>query len=197
MAELKERLAGCRICADRFAETATGHVPRPLVWFRPGVRLVIASQAPGRRSHEGDLPFRDGSGVRLRDWLGLEEAAFYDRDRVAIVPMGFCFPGYDAQGGDLPPPAICRRTWRDAVMAELGEVPLLLAVGGLAQRWHLGARGGVGETVGRWRAFLPGAVPLPHPSWRNTSWLKRNPWFEAELLPVLRARVAEVMADRG
>ncbi|EPX76357.1 uracil-DNA glycosylase family protein [Salipiger mucosus] len=193
LSDLADRLSGCRLCADRFAATATRHSPRPVVWFRPGARLLIASQAPGIRAHEAERPFTDASGRRLRDWLGLSEEAFYDRDRVAIVPMGFCFPGYDAKGGDLPPPAVCRNTWHDAIFEALGQVRLRLYIGGYSQKYHLGVKTGVTETVRNWRDHLPGAIPLPHPSWRNTAWIKRNPWFEDELLPVLRARVAEVM----
>lgn len=129
----------------------------------------------------------------MRDWLGLEEAAFYDRERVAIVPMAFCFPGYDAKGSDLPPPRICSTTWHGRVMDALGPHRLTLLVGGAAQRWHLGTSAGVGETVSGWRDLAPRVFPLPHPSWRNTAWLRSNPWFEAELLPALRARVQEVM----
>ncbi len=192
---LPERLAACRLCAGRFAATKTAHAPRPVIWFRPGARLLIASQAPGMRVHAAGTPFRDASGTRLRAWLGLDEAAFYDRSRVAIVPMAFCFPGYDAKGSDLPPPRLCAETWRAEALAHAGPVRLTLLIGGYAQRWHLGgrAKGGVTATVARWREFAPEVIPLPHPSWRNTAWLKRNPWFEAELLPVLRARVAEVM----
>ena len=192
---LPARLAACRLCAGRFAGTATGHAPRPVVWFRQGARLLIASQAPGLRVHAAGTPFWDASGARLRAWLGLDEAAFYDRSRVAIVPMAFCFPGYDAKGSDLPPPKLCAETWREAVLAHAGPVRLTLLIGGYAQRWHLGraAKASVTATVARWRDFAPEVFPLPHPSWRNTAWLKRNPWFEAELLPVLRARVAEVM----
>lgn len=193
---LAGRIRDCRLCAERFAATATRHAPRPVVWFRPGARLLIAGQAPGMRVHEAGRPFHDPSGDRLRDWLGLAPEEFYDRDRVAIVPMGFCFPGYDAKGSDLPPPALCRDTWHDAVMAALGSVRLRLVVGGHAMRYHLGTRAPVTETVRAWRDFLPGAIPLPHPSWRNTGWLKKNPWFETDLVPVLRARVREVMDDR-
>jgi uracil-DNA glycosylase len=194
---LVEDIRGCRLCAGRFAATATGHVPHPVVWFRPDVqpplRLLIAGQAPGARVHESGRPFTDRSGDRLRDWTGLSEGEFYDRDRVAIVPMAFCFPGYDAKGADLPPPALCAATWRDRVMQALGEVPLTLLVGGAAIRWHLGARD-VAAAVAEWRdTTARGVIPLPHPSWRNTGWLRRNPWFEAELLPVVRARVREVM----
>ena len=192
---LAQDLATCRLCADRFAATATAHAPRPVVWFRTGARLLIAGQAPGMRVHKSGVPFDDPSGDRLRDWLGLDTDAFYDRSRVAIVPMGFCFPGYDAKGADLPPPAFCRNTWHDRIFASLPDIRLRLFVGGYAHRYHLGTRTGVTGTVASWRDHLPGALPLPHPSWRNTAWLKRNPWFEAELLPVLRARVQEVLDD--
>lgn len=114
------------------------------------------------------------------------------RDRIAIVPMAFCFPGYDAKGSDLPPPPICAKTWRSRILDSLGTVRLTLLVGGHAQRWHLGTRN-VTETVADWRTHVPASIPLPHPSWRNTAWLKKNPWFDADLLPVLRARVAEVL----
>jgi uracil-DNA glycosylase len=190
---LVEDIRACRLCAERFAATETGHAPRPVVWFQPGARLLIAGQAPGARVHETGRPFTDRSGDRLRDWLGLPEAEFYDRGRVAIVPMAFCFPGYDARGADLPPPPICAATWRAQVMAALGDVPLVLAVGGAAIRWHLGAKD-VTAAVADWRGYTArGVIPLPHPSWRNTGWLRRNPWFEAELLPDVRARVREVM----
>jgi uracil-DNA glycosylase len=190
---LIEDIKGCSLCALRFAATATAHAPRPVVWFRPGARLLVAGQAPGARVHDSGQPFTDRSGDRLRHWMALPEAEFYDVSRIAIVPMAFCFPGYDAKGADLPPPAICSTTWRAPVMASLGAVPLTLLVGGAAIRWHLGLSD-VTATVADWRAHAArGVFPLPHPSWRNTGWLKRNPWFEAELLPDLRTRVREVM----
>lgn len=195
-AALAEEIAACRLCADRFAATATAHAPRPVVWFRPGARVLVAGQAPGMRVHGSGIPFDDPSGDRLRGWLGLSREDFYDRDRVAVVPMAFCFPGYDAKGADLPPPGICGRTWHDRVMAALSEVRLTVLVGGYAHRYHLGTRAGVTETVKAWREQAPGVFPLPHPSWRNTAWLTRNPWFEAEVLPALRHRVREVMDDR-
>ncbi|MBN8630167.1 MAG: uracil-DNA glycosylase family protein [Rhodobacterales bacterium] len=192
---LVEEITACRLCAGRFEATATAHEPRPVVWFRPGAHILVAGQAPGLRVHESGRPFTDRSGDRLRDWMGITEAEFYDRDRVAIVPMAFCFPGYDAKGADLPPPPICAQTWRDRVMAALGPVRLTLLVGGAAIRWQLGAKD-VTAAVAEWRGLAAaGVFPLPHPSWRNTAWLKRNPWFEAELLPALRARVREVMDD--
>jgi uracil-DNA glycosylase len=186
---LAARIRACRLCAPRFAETATAHEPRPVAWFRPEARLLIAGQAPGLRVHEAARPFADASGVRLRDWLGLTEAEFYDRARIAIVPMAFCFPGYDAKGADLPPPAICAEIWRARVIASLPHLRLRVLVGGHAQAWHLGAKAPVTETVRAWRKAPEGTIPLPHPSWRNTGWLKKNPWFQAELLPELRARV--------
>ncbi|MCA8879619.1 MAG: uracil-DNA glycosylase family protein [Rhodobacteraceae bacterium] len=188
-------LAACHLCADRFAATATGHAPRPVVWFRPAARLLVIGQAPGTRVHASGVPFDDRSGDRLRDWMGLGRAAFYDRDRVAIVPMAFCFPGYDAKGADLPPPPVCARTWHPRVMAALPEVRLTLLVGGYAQRRYLSgvAKAGVTATVARWREAGPAVIPLPHPSWRNTGWLKRNPWFETDLVPHLRTAVQDVL----
>lgn len=193
MAELPDEIAACRLCADRFAATPTGHAPNPVVGFRPGARILVASQAPGLRVHKASTPFWDRSGQRLRDWMGVDEATFYDRGRIAILPMAFCFPGYDTKGGDLPPPRICARTWRARALAMLGEVDLTLLIGAHAQNWHLRGRQSVTARVAGWRDHAPGVFPLPHPSWRNTAWLNRNPWFEAELLPALRARVQEVL----
>ncbi len=191
--DLAAEIAACRLCAERFAATATRHAPRPVPWFEAGARLLIAGQAPGKRVHEAGRPFADASGTRLRAWLGLGEAAFYDRSRVAVVPMAFCFPGYDASGADLPPPKLCAQTWHRRVMAEIGEPRLRVLVGGHAHRWHLGGSESVTARVADWRCWAPDVFVLPHPSWRNTGWLRRNPWFEAELLPALRERVADVM----
>jgi uracil-DNA glycosylase len=190
---LEHEISGCRICAARFAETATAHAPRPVFWVRPGARLLIAGQAPGMRVHASGRPFTDPSGDRLRDWMGVDAETFYDRARVAILPMALCFPGYDAKGADLPPPPVCATTWRARVLQHLPDLALTLLVGGAAQRWHLATRAGVTDTVAAWRAHAPRVFPLPHPSWRNTAWLGRNPWFAAELLPALRARVREVL----
>ena len=190
---LIDEIRACCLCKERFAATATQHTPRPVVWYRPGARVLVAGQAPGARVHESGRPFTDRSGDRLRSWMGVSEAEFYDLSRVAVVPMAFCFPGYDATGSDLPPPAICAETWRASVLAALGAVPLTLLVGGAAIRWHLGPRD-VTAAVVDWRGPAgQGVFPLPHPSWRNTGWLKRHPWFEAELVPALRARVREVL----
>ncbi len=192
---LKAELAACDICRNRFACTATAHEPRPVVWFDAEPRIVIAGQAPGQRVHASGKPFTDPSGDRLRGWMGIDAETFYDRSRIGIVPMAFCFPGYDARGSDLPPPPVCARTWRERIMRHLGVAPLVLLVGGYAIRWHLKQATGVAETVGRWREFAPAVFALPHPSWRNTAWLKKNPWFKNDLLPSLRARVRKVLHD--
>jgi len=192
MSSLSAAVSACTLCAPRFAATATAHRPRPVAWFAPGARILIAGQAPGARVHASGVPFDDASGDRLREWMGIDRAAFHDVARISIVPMAFCFPGYGATGSDLPPPAICAQTWRDRVMAEVGQVPLTLLVGGYAQRWHLGP-GRVGDHVGAWESHAPAIFPLPHPSWRNTAWLARHPWFAACLLPALRTAVAKVL----
>jgi uracil-DNA glycosylase len=198
---LLSELRACRICRDapRFGPPLP-HEPRPIVQASPTARLCIASQAPGTRAHRSGKPFYDPSGVRLRAWLGLDEERFYDAAQVAIVPMGHCFPGLDAKGGDLPPRRECAPAWRGPVLAVMPDLRLVLLIGQYAQAWHLGAefRGGLTETVRRWREILaeprrPRLLPLPHPSWRNNGWLKRNPWFEAELLPALRREVRAIL----
>ena len=191
--ELADKIRACRLCAPRFAATQTAHAPRPVVWFRPHARMLIAGQAPGARVHISGRPFTDPSGDRLRDWLGMDEAAFYDLDRVAVVPMAFCFPGYDARKADLSPPPVCAKTWGGAVMQQLKRVKLTILVGGYAHRWHLGVKTPVTQTVANWQAHAPQVFALPHPSWRNTAWLKKNPWFAADLLPVLRTQVKRVL----
>lgn len=184
-------IATCRICADRFAATDTAHEPRPVVWFEDGARILIAGQAPGLRVHQAGVPFCDPSGDRLRAWMGVDETVFYDRSRIAIVPMAFCFPGYSNKGSDLPPPPICARTWHDRVMAALPKIALKLVIGGYAMKYHLGAKSPVTEAVAAWRSYGENTFVLPHPSWRNTGWLKRNPWFEADVIPRLQDRVRE------
>ena len=191
---LQDEISRCRICADAFARTATAHAPRPVVWFGRTPRILISSQAPGLRVHEVGMPFWDRSGDRLRDWLGLDKDTFYDTTQVAIVPMAFCFPGYDAQGADLPPPPVCHATWHDRVMDYLEAPPLTVLIGGYAHRWHLGVKTGVTQTVRNWRDHAPRVYPLPHPSWRNTAWLNRNPWFARDVLPALRDSVRKALA---
>lgn len=185
-------ISACRLCADRFAATASAHRPQPVVWFRPGARILVASQAPGMRAHLSGRPFDDPSGVRLRDWMGVDEATFWDRRNVAIVPMGFCFPGYDAKGGDIPPPRVCASTWRKAALDHAGDPPVTLLIGAYAQTWHLGP-GRVTDRVRDWRALAPRVWCLPHPSWRNTAWLKKHPWFDAETLPALRETIRKAL----
>lgn len=191
---LKRRIGACRICADRFAATATAHQPRPVLRAEPTARILVVGQAPGARVHASGLPFDDPSGDRLRDWMGIDRETFYDASRIAVVPMAFCFPGYDARGSDLPPPPICARTWHSQVLLQLPRIQLTLVIGHHAQRWHLGNRrqARLTDTVRAWREYLPGLVVLPHPSWRNTGWLKRNPWFEEEVVPWLRDEVARL-----
>lgn len=159
-------------------------------------RLAVCGQAPGTRVHASGTPFSDPSGERLRSWMGVSDEEFYDQSRIAIVPMGFCFPGQDAKGADLPPRRECSELWHAKLFEALPQLELILAVGTYAQRWHLGAQAGksLKETMARWQEHLarqpgPAVLPLPHPSWRNNMWLKQNPWFEAELLPVLQRAV--------
>jgi uracil-DNA glycosylase len=193
---LVREISACRICLDSPKSTPLPHDPRPVLRPSATARLCIAGQAPGTRVHDSGVPFTDRSGVRLRSWLGLDEATFYDQRRVAIVPMGFCFPGLDTHGADLPPRPECAPAWRRRLFGAMPQLELILLVGSHAQKWHLPSheRGGMTETVKRWRDLLgarhtPHILPLPHPSWRNNAWLTRNPWFEADLLPVLRAEV--------
>ncbi len=176
----------CRVCA---AHLPLG--PRPVLRAKASARLLIVGQAPGTRVHESGVPWNDASGDRLRDWLALDREAFYDEARIAIVPMGFCYPGRDARGGDNPPRPECAPLWHPPLTANLPNVRLTLLVGRYAQGHYLGARrrGNLTETVRAWADYAPRFVPLPHPSWRNTAWLRRNPWFEKDLLPALRARV--------
>jgi len=194
-----QRLRACRLCRDtpRYG-AALPHEPRPIIQGSATARLCIASQAPGTRAHAAGKSFFDPSGVRLR-----AEATFYDATRVAIVPMASCFPGHDAVGGDLPPRRECAEVWRPAIFAALPRLELILVIGQYAQAWHLGEefRDGLTGTVKRWREILdsprrPRVLPLPHPSWRNNGWLRRNPWFEAELLPVLRQEVRSILELR-
>lgn len=193
------QVSACRICRDGPKGKPLPHEPRPVLQVSSTARLLIAGQAPGVRVHASGRPFTDPSGVRLRDWLGVDEATFYDPAKIAILPMGFCFPGLDAKGGDLPPRPECAPAWRAALLAEMPRVELILCLGAHAMRWHMAEvfGGSVDAAVKNWRQGLelaPPVLALPHPSWRNSGWLKRNPWFAAELLPVLRERVARLLA---
>jgi uracil-DNA glycosylase len=180
----------CRVCE---ADLPLG--PRPVLRAGVGARLMIIGQAPGTRVHETGIPWNDPSGERLRQWLDLDRSRFYDQNKIAIVPMGFCYPGREPKGGDKPPRPECAPLWHPPLHAALQQVGLTLLVGLYAQRHYLGPRrkASLTATVRAWQDYLPETLPLPHPSWRNTAWLKRNPWFEAELVPDLRARVAALL----
>lgn len=193
--QLCERIAACTLCADRFAATETAHQPRPVVYPSTTARVMIAGQAPGARVHASGIPFDDPSGDRLRDWLGVDRDMFYNREKLAIVPMAFCFPGYDAKGADLPPPRLCAESWRADVLETMPQVELTLVIGQYAQAWHMGRarKRSLTETVKAWRDYGPDLLPLPHPSWRNTGWLRKNPWFETDVLPWLRERVSTLV----
>ncbi len=191
-------IRACRHCRDQPVGRPLPHEPRPVLRVSATARIGVFSQAPGTRVHASGTPFTDPSGVRLRAWMGVADDEFYDASRIAIVPMGFCFPGLDVKGGDLPPRRECAPLWRARLMEALPQLELVLLVGQYAQRWHLGAdaRSGLTDTVERWREIadrpgLPTFVPMPHPSWRNNGWIKRHPWFDAELLPWLREAVRE------
>jgi uracil-DNA glycosylase len=191
---LAREIAACRRCRDRPDGARLRHEPRPVCVLSATARIAICGQAPGARVHASGIAFLDASGDRLRRWLGVDTDAFYDARRFAIVPMGFCFPGLDRNGGDLPPRKECAGLWHSRVFAAMPQIELFVLVGGYAHRWHLGAddNGNVTATVANWREALrrrPAFAPLPHPSWRNSGWLKRNAWFEAEVLPHLRRRV--------
>jgi uracil-DNA glycosylase len=196
--ELVLRVKACRICMDRPKGKPLAHAPRPVLQASASAPVLIAGQAPGVRVHASGRPFTDPSGDRLRQWLGVNEVTFYDPRCFAIVPMGFCFPGLDAAGSDLPPRPECAPAWRAQLMAEMPQLALVVCLGAHAMRWHMGEAfgGSVDQAVRNWRQGLdlsPAVMPLPHPSWRNSGWLKRNPWFDPELLPVLRHRVAALL----
>ena len=192
LVSLLAEVRACTVCAEHLPLG-----PRPIVQVHPAARILIAGQAPGSRVHETGIPFNDASGERLRSWLGMSREVFYDPRQVAILPMGFCFPG-TGKSGDLPPRPECAPTWRATLLSHMKKLQLTLVIGQYAQAYHL-PRGGssLTEVVQGWREFWPHTVPLPHPSPRNNLWLKRNPWFEEELIPVLRERVLAVLQPDG
>ncbi len=183
-------IRACRVCARHLPLG-----PRPVLRASTSARLLIIGQAPGTRVHASGIPWDDRSGDRLRQWLGVEKEIFYDTQRIAIVPMGFCFPGIDPRGGDNPPRPECAPLWHERVLDHLPSLELVLLIGGYAQKRYLGATRGktMTATVATWREHLPRHLPLPHPSWRNTAWLRRHPWFETELVPELQRRVADLV----
>lgn len=188
LATLLDDVKNCQRCAESLP-----FAPRPVLQCHASARILIAGQAPGRKAHDSGLPFNDVSGDRLRSWLGLSHETFYDSHQVAILPMGFCFPG-KGRSGDLPPRPECAPMWRAELLAHLKHLELTLAIGRYAMAYHLpGAGSSVTEIVRAWREHWPRVVPLPHPSPRNNHWLAQNPWFETELLPALKTRVADVL----
>jgi uracil-DNA glycosylase len=188
-AALLREIRACDICAKDLE-----HGVRPVLQVHPSARILIAAQAPGRKVHESGVPFDDASGDRLRRWLGLARGTFYDPRRVAIVPMGFCYPGKGASG-DLPPRRECAPRWREPLLALLPDVRLTVVIGQYAAAYHLPDEcHGLTQAVRNWRRYWPDVVPLPHPSPTNNRWLAKHPWFEQELVPPLQRRVAEVLA---
>ena len=192
---LEQASAAARACTHCAAHLPRG--PRPVFRACATARLLIASQAPGTQVHETGIPWNDRSGDRLRQWLRLDRDTFYDESRIAIVPAGLCYPGRDARGGDLPPRPECAPMWHRRLIDRLPDISLTILIGQYAQAIHLAGRrkANLTETVQSWREYLPDYLPLPHPSWRNTAWLARNPWFEAELVPELRRRVRAAIGD--
>lgn len=192
LSEYLEAIRSCRLC-----EADMERPPNPILQASDSARILVAGQAPGNLADRSGRPFTDPSGVRLREWMGVSEDEFYDHQRIAIVPMGFCFPGYDSKGGDRPPMKVCARTWHQGLLARLPRLELILAVGGYSQSWHLNLPGSarLTEVVQNWRHHLENSntIPTPHPSWRNNAWLKKNSWFEEELLPVLREKVRSLL----
>ena len=186
----------CRLCVEAPRGAALPHAPRPVVRGRASATILVAGQAPGTRVHASGIPFDDRSGVRLRRWMGVDDATFYEESRIAILPMGFCFPGQDRRGADLPPRPECAPAWRAPLVAALPNLRLTLALGLHAIRWHTGDPRPLDAVVRDWRRHLAerGVVPMPHPSWRNTGWIGARPWFEAELVPEVRRRVASALA---
>ena len=187
---LTNQINSCTICAEALPLGCN-----PVFRADPSAVILVAGQAPGKRVHETGVPFNDPSGDRLRIWMGLDREQFYDVKRVAIIPMGFCYPG-TGKSGDLPPRTECAVQWRGVLLSHLPNIKLVLAIGQYAQAYHLGVerKRNLTETVRNWQSYWPGLLPLPHPSPRNNIWLKRNPWFEAEVIPVLQQRVRNLIS---
>lgn len=187
---LLDEVRGCTHCARHLPLG-----PRPVLRAAVSARLMIVGQAPGTKVHESGIPWNDASGRRLREWLDMPEEVFYDESRIAIVPMGFCYPGANPKGGDNPPRPECAPMWHPSLRAALGNIELILLVGQYAQHFYLGKdrRRTMTETVRAFRDYLPDFLPTPHPSWRTTQWLKKNPWFETDLIPEIRRRLVSLL----
>ncbi|PRY96350.1 uracil-DNA glycosylase [Jezberella montanilacus] len=189
LARLVKEIRSCTLCTEYLPLG-----PRPIIQVSSTAKILIVGQAPGSRVHETGIPFNDPSGDRLREWMGIDKEIFYDDKEIALVPMGFCFPG-TGKSGDLPPRPECAATWRVQLLEQLPNIKLTIVVGQYAQAWHLdqGNKANLTETVVAWKSYWPKAIPLPHPSPRNNIWLKKNPWFEEEVLPSLRRKVKAVL----
>ena len=181
-------VSSCKLCTN----LALG--PNPILQLNPKAKILIAGQAPGRKTHHKNIPFDDPSGDRLRDWMGIDRNTFYDETSIAILPMAFCYPG-TSKSGDLPPPNICADQWREKLLNLLPNVELTLVIGQYALDWHLSStkRSTLTETVLEWQELWPEFVPMPHPSPRNNIWLKKNPWYLTDVLPELKRRVASLV----
>ena len=188
---LIEEIHACSLCAEHLPLG-----PKPVFQANAKARILIVGQAPGTAVHETGIPFNDPSGRRLRDWLGMSSETFYNEELVAIVPMGFCYPGR-GKGGDLPPRPECAVMWRAELLSHLTNIELTIAIGRYAIDWYLKPKSSITlqEIVADWREYLPQFLPLPHPSPRNTIWLKKNPWVEAEIIPTLRSLVAKILGN--
>jgi uracil-DNA glycosylase len=194
LTRLLGEIGACRICE--------AHLPfgdRPIVRLTRTARLLVISQAPGSKVHQTGIPWNDSSGDRLRDWLNLDQRSFYEADSVALMPMGFCYPGASGHSGDKPPRSECAPSWHERVLRQLPALQLTLLVGQYAQRYYLRSdcRGSMTETVKAFSQFGPNLFPLPHPSWRSTIWMRRHPWFEEAVIPTLRKKVRKAISDRS
>lgn len=186
--QLLSDVLACTLCSDKLPLG-----PRPVLQFSPDARILIAGQAPGRKVHETGIPFNDASGDRLRHWLGIDREQFYDAGKIAILPMGFCYPG-TGKSGDLPPRPECAEAWREQLLAQLEQLELTLVIGRYALAYHLPeCKGSVTDAVTAWQDYWPTVLPMPHPSPRNQRWLKQNPWFEQQVLPALQQRVSQLL----
>lgn len=200
MVELFDQIRNCKICIED-ADNPLPHKPNPVVVMSKKAKIVICGQAPGNRVNQSGIPFTDPSGDRLRNWLGVDDNVFYDSSIFSIVPMGFCFPGLDKKGGDLPPRKECAKAWHESVFDSMPQLELFLLVGGYAQKYHLGkaAQKTVTQTVSNWKEYIDNPIggnrffPLPHPSWRNTGWIKKHSFFEEDLLPFLKNEVSKIL----
>jgi len=187
---LTNKISHCEICANHFE-----HKPRPVFQLNPKASILIVGQAPGRKVHQSGVPFDDPSGARLRDWMGVSNEIFYNANKIAILPMGFCYPGH-GPSGDLPPRKECAEIWRQQILDSMPNIKLTLVIGSYAMEWHLCPlkKRTLTDVVKEWKSYMPAIIPLPHPSPRNNIWLHKNPWFEEDVLPSLKKKVRKIIA---